>query len=527
MVLAEKNVAAAGTWDVDITPHPSLLKKTGQQNYRIPDALGELVDNEIDARLPGEKLVVRVTVKMGKTPAFIVEGNGAGMTKDEAEQAMRLAYSAKREDQIGEFGLGMKAACTNLGGHFEVITCTAGAVNAIRIVYDEDAFLSAGKWKLRLEGVEKPFDHGTRVTITAPKVKLYGGVKDTILLNFGRIFKHFVRSGDVEILVNEEPVTPETPKLIDEYTKQFSFEVQGQKVHGWYGLQEKYSTTGGYGFELIRNDRAMLRHEKIGFKPHPRLARLIGEIHLDTFPVANNKMDFMRDTELWREFEETLGRIIAEIRGIAGQLASRKVEAKDKVQIDEEVGAVQDALNSKAFEHTIYRRGLDQLLTEQEESEEGSNEPVEVPARTGGEEQGDGRTPGDPSADAGGDPRRKARKEPRVTEERLKKVRASLPGLQLHHDFIAVGADAPYKLWDLAQTNPEVRLEISTNLDHPMYGAYGEDLTLWVKHNVVEAAAEYLCREQGTRDMIIMKSDILKHVGRLKLEDIEAAPTLA
>jgi len=49
---------------------------------------------------------------------------------------------------------------------------------------------------------------------------------------------------------------------------------------------------------------------------------------------------------------------------------------------------------------------------------------------------------------------------------------------------------------------------------------------LWVKHNMVEAAAEYLCRESGIREMLLMKSDILKHVGRMKLHEITGAPAL-
>ncbi len=68
------------TWEVDITPDLTLLKKAGQQNYRIPDAVAELVDNEIDARLPDQKLIVAVTLQMGKSPRIAVEGNGSGMS---------------------------------------------------------------------------------------------------------------------------------------------------------------------------------------------------------------------------------------------------------------------------------------------------------------------------------------------------------------------------------------------------------------------------------------------------------------
>lgn len=504
---------------VDITPDVSLFRKVGSQPYRIPDAVGELVDNEIDAKLSDEKLTVEVTLRMGKTPTIAVEGNGSGMTPEKAGRAMQLAYSDKPAELIGEFGLGMKAACSNLGKAFELITCTADAKTATRILYDEDEFLRTGEWKIRVEEAEKPFDHGTRITITDLKVNVYAGLKDIVLANFGRIFRHFLKDGTVEIIVNGEPVVAEEPKLMEQYTKQFSFDVDGNNVHGWYGLTERYVVTGGYGFELIRHKRAMRRHEKLGFKSHPRLARLVGEIHLDTFPVTNNKMDFVRETPLWREFEEMIGNFTSEIRGIAGKLASKKVDQKDLARIDDARSEVQGALNSQGFQSTISRRGLDQMLTQTESGEDADEEaplPVEKRERRNGVESDQ------PKASDGEERTRR----PRVTQERMRKVKTMLPDMEIEHEVVSLGEDAPYKSWDLAATNPTVMLSVATNLDHPMYTEASEDLVLWVKHNMVEAAAEYMCRETGIREMLLMKSDILKHIGRMRLDEITAAPAL-
>src|SRR5919106_1468330 len=108
---------------VDITPDITLLSKSGEVNYTIPKAVAELVDNEI--------------------------------------KAMVMAYSKKRKGSIGEFGLGMKTACSNLGAEFEVVTATMDADSAIRIHHDEEHFIANGRWEIALEEVEKPFDHGT------------------------------------------------------------------------------------------------------------------------------------------------------------------------------------------------------------------------------------------------------------------------------------------------------------------------------------------------------------------------------
>src|SRR4051812_28338112 len=203
---------------IDITPDVSLMRKAGEVNFRLPQAVAELVDNSVDERLPNKKLTVEVTVgqKRGQK-RIIVADNGGGMTPEKAEKAMVMAYSNKSGDSIGEFGIGMKAACSFLGSRFEVVTATADAERATRIVYDEEEFMRAGTWEIELEEIDKPFDHGTIITITKLKVNLYAGSKNTLMDKFSKIFKHFIAAGDAEILVNEAPVEPYIPETMKEY----------------------------------------------------------------------------------------------------------------------------------------------------------------------------------------------------------------------------------------------------------------------------------------------------------------------
>ena len=67
----------------------------------------------------------------------------------------------------------------------------------------------------------------------------------------------------------------------------FDGSVSGLAVHGWAGLLNKSSQRGWYGFALIRHRRVVKRHEKLGFQPHPSTARVIGELHLDSFDTNN------------------------------------------------------------------------------------------------------------------------------------------------------------------------------------------------------------------------------------------------
>lgn len=96
---------------IDVTPDQTLMPKLGQSGYSVPQAIAELVDNAIDARIEGEPLTI--AIKIGKNE-ITVSDNGQGMDRDEMHSAMVLGYSTKK-DQLGEFGLGLKTSCTSLG----------------------------------------------------------------------------------------------------------------------------------------------------------------------------------------------------------------------------------------------------------------------------------------------------------------------------------------------------------------------------------------------------------------------------
>ena len=47
---------------IDITPHRSIMCKISQTGYSVQEAISELIDNSIDARLEKEKLTIKVTI---------------------------------------------------------------------------------------------------------------------------------------------------------------------------------------------------------------------------------------------------------------------------------------------------------------------------------------------------------------------------------------------------------------------------------------------------------------------------------
>jgi len=501
----------------DITPDTSLLPKSGQVNYTIPDAVGELVDNEIDARIAGELLAVEIYVGQKEDGMIQVKGNGKGMDGEALAWALKMGYSNKSGTDIGQFGLGLKTACTNLGRRFEIITVPAGAETGYRVAYDEAAFLKQNKWEIEVAEVPKPFEQGTQVTITSPKVSIYGGVNDTISLAMGRIFRHFIKNNQVEIYVNGEPVLAFEWDLQEDYLQNIDFAVNGKAVRGWFGLQKKTSLKTGYGFELIRHNRIVRRHEKLGFNAHPKLAWIVGELHLDEFQVVNNKTDFVRDTDDWRAVEEKMTELMRPLVEMQNKKYQGELQPKDKVRVADVKDKMETALKSEEFARTLDHRLLADAL-------KGELAPVPVEKRDkepNGKAATEKAKPGpvDEKIDTPEEASERRKRTPKEVHEVLRRTRTTLLNLNIEHLVVKFGPEAQYKWWEEVGLGDAMKLIVSSNLDHPMFSAVDDTVT-WIKHNIAEAAAEYLSKKTGlTRDMLIIKSDILRHVGELQMAE--------
>ena len=510
---------------IDITPDVTLLRKSGEVNYKIPDAVAELVDNPLDEAEPGRKLTIEVTVGQKRGEKFLqVTDDARGMTPQQAAAAMVMARSNKAKGKIGEFGMGMKTACSNLGAHFEIVTCTADAAKATRLVYDEEDFIQAGKWEIEMEEVDKPFPHGTSIVITKPKTNLYAGVKGTMLQKFSKLFKHYVASGAVEIIVNGDSVEPYVPDTMPEYDTELRFDINGKIVRGWASLARTGTAKGSYGFDLIRQNRVIKEHMKIGFQPNAALTRLVGELHLDDFPVTNNKTDFRVDTEEWTQLSKALEEALTDLKRESRKLANpgRALAAKDQEDIKQYIDDVKETLKSSDLQQDLDRRALDAELADEftdgplpfnlpsDEAAVDGEDSVAGP-RSGGSGEGDGGV-----SDQHRDPAT-------VGQHRLNRVKTQLRNISIEHQVMRLGKDTPYKIWEVDGVGNHKKLVVTSNVDHPFYAVIDDGFMLWIKHNIAESVAEFFTETTGrTEAMLLIKSDILKHIGKMKIEIVEA-----
>ena len=255
----------------------------------------------------------------------------------------------------------------------------------------------------------------------------------------------------------------------------------------------------------------MKRHEKVGFNAHPKLAGIVGEVHLDDFAVINNKTDFVRDTDDWRRFESEMRAIVRPLVEQVNEKYQTTLGTREKVMVADATEKVEAALRSEEFARSLDRRLLADALTDQLAPKSVERRRPRPDGPSGATDQADEETLEDAQV--------KRARTPREVHEVLRRTRTQLLDLQMEHTPVRYGAEAAYKWWEVDGLGANRRLLVSSNLDHPMFGALDDTVT-WIKHNIAEAAAEYLSWETGlSSDMIKIKSDILRFVGELQMAD--------
>lgn len=345
----------------DITPHVSLIQKMGQTGYNFWQALSELIDNALDARVPEEK-TISIQIKFDPTGADWIEirDDGAGMTKDILNKSLILAHvEGDKEKRLGKFGLGMKTACSSLGSKFTITTkpYPDKSDDVFKASYDEDKFIKGGKWNLEIEELcDKNFKHGTLIRIenlSKRGIKLYYQKIQKLIHMFELQYASFLRNGELKISIDtfqkRQPAAvlksfDWDSRLDKDYgKKEFKFKIEGKEVKGWVGFLRSGTTgvsKGASGFNLFWRGRIVRPYMKIGYRYHAETWLLVGELHLDDFPVTHDKRDFSWDNEIMKKlvgpydietdtFEPKESRLHKEIESLLNEMFERKKQRRE------------------------------------------------------------------------------------------------------------------------------------------------------------------------------------------------------
>lgn len=122
-----------------------LIESMRDVGYSLETALADVIDNSITAGARNIEVLAETT---GPSPLVAVVDDGCGMDAEELIEAMRLGSrsptSARKTDDLGRFGLGMKTASFSQCRRLTVVSRRAGEVAAVR--WDLDQVEAADDW---------------------------------------------------------------------------------------------------------------------------------------------------------------------------------------------------------------------------------------------------------------------------------------------------------------------------------------------------------------------------------------------
>ncbi len=349
---------------VDITPDKSLIQKLGFVGYKTEQAIAELLDNSIDARISDKKETIKVNLDFQKR-TIELNDNGHGMDRQDLTNAMTIARGTKSDDKLGQFGIGMKSACSALGKKFTIITSKINSNKEYRAEYDEKTWLTDEEqnWKTFIIAEETLAEeqnwHGIRIIISELNVPLYPNQVSKFKDSFNIRYFPYLNTNQISIQLNTTFCKPEKPDIVKDSEKNIEIKLEfGEKINGYAALLKKRSIRGHYGFHLFKNGRLIKAYAKFGFSSHPENARIIGELNLDHVPVNFNKSAFIEESLEYEKVQNAF-RSSPELKQIVQS-------SKSKSQSTVSVKSVFDYFNKKSsaqyLEPNIRRTVSQELL---------------------------------------------------------------------------------------------------------------------------------------------------------------------
>lgn len=294
---------------IDITPDKSLVKKLGIVGYRTEQAIAELIDNSIDARIAGQTEQINVWLDYTKKQITVTD-NGHGMNIKQFADAMIIAKESKEEGRLGKFGMGMKSACSSLGRLFRIYTSDMNTDIKYSVEYDEKRWLHDKQrdWR-NFDIVKEQMSekwHGTCIVISELNVPLYPNQVSKFRESFGIRYGPYLQDQQVSIQVNTKYCQPIGFDVVEGVNNPVDIHLGfGNRITGQISLLKKHSISGQYGIHMFKNKRLIKAFEKFGFAPHPNNSRVIGWLNLDHVPVNYTKSAFIEESQ---EYEEAVAK---------------------------------------------------------------------------------------------------------------------------------------------------------------------------------------------------------------------------
>lgn len=199
---------------VSIALKPNVYSTFRNLNNTVSNTLGEYVDNAVQSYLNNRELLLsvepdyrlRITIAVNwERKSIVIEDNAAGIDTDNYERAFEPAHVPIDDTGLNEFGMGMKTASVWLANKWRVYTKALGESMQRYTEFDLHKVTTEGREELLVTETPMPIEaHFTRIELTelsnhAPT----SNQMDKVRRHLSSIYRKFLRSGEVEIKVND------------------------------------------------------------------------------------------------------------------------------------------------------------------------------------------------------------------------------------------------------------------------------------------------------------------------------------
>lgn len=333
---------------INVEPGVGIFRVIRNLSYKPQYALAEYIDNSISSyennkdelrrRTPGYKLQIVLQLSSDE---IRVKDNAAGIATADYARAFKPAEIPPDTTGLNEFGMGMKTASIWFCKHWRVVTNALNEKQTGIINFDVDAIIESKQATLApiFKDKNNKSDHGTEIILT--KVypgRINGQVVRRIKEHLSDIYRKYLKSGEVEILVLGEDDSPTKTDPLSAYVeagalvaaaaynggppgevkweKRIDLQLaSGRSITGTAKILARGDTHKA-GLYLFRRNRLILsaaepfRPEEIFDQSNSyQSQRLFIELEMHGFEVTHTKDDF-----IWGAGEEEKERVIERIK---------------------------------------------------------------------------------------------------------------------------------------------------------------------------------------------------------------------
>lgn len=345
---------------VSIALKPNVYSTFRNLNNTVSNTLGEYVDNAVQSFLNHKtelfdlesnyKLRIEISVDW-ENRTILISDNAAGIDAVNYQRAFEPAHIPLDDTGLNEFGMGMKTASVWLANKWCVYTKALGEDVERFTEFDLQKVTTEEKEELVVIEKNAPAnEHYTRIILSqlstnAPKP----GQMEKIRRHLSSIYRQFLRTGNVEIIVNGQSLeapdygilyapfykTPDGENIL--WRKEIDFEMGEYKAKGFIAILDKIQN-GANGLVLMRRGRVIVGGGDERYFPTVifgqsgsfRYRRLFGEIELEGFEVSFNKNGFREEEDLYLFMDALKDELKADNLNILGQTDNYRQRGKDQ-----------------------------------------------------------------------------------------------------------------------------------------------------------------------------------------------------